>query len=495
MKVLNIIKTAVLALTAALAAVSCGSEPASLPAEISAAPESLAFAKEGGDEEVILDATRDWETEISYVGGDSEDWLTVNPVSGAASAEQMKVTVSAGVNAASDREAVITFRADFLTSEVRVFQEGAYSDYTTIEEFLAAPVNQEDWYLMRGTIFLIESGNGEEYGNFWIKDATGILYVYGLTSAKVDKNDKSFSQLGLETGDVVMFRTLRSEHYDQAEAGGSIPAYYVSHTDAEDAPESDVLVSDPVNGWMELPGVEATDDQVYVSYYTEVDGDPVRNYSMLYDASERVALWVAYPLCDGYTAVGGRTDYWNFDPRIPDIYEPVLAESWGSGTGYDRGHQIPSASRSATEEMNRQTFYFANMTAQNSEFNQGIWATLEEMARDWAADCDTLYVVTGPVLDADGDGEIRHIEDNAGNPVAVPEAYFKALLSWNAAADEYRAAAFYFENREYTYSRPREADMLSVADLEKLTGLSFFTALPDEIEAEVKGTLDYHAWN
>ena len=73
MKVLNIIKTAVLALTAALAAVSCGSDPASLPAEISAAPESLAFAKEGGDEEVILDATRDWETEISYVGGDSED--------------------------------------------------------------------------------------------------------------------------------------------------------------------------------------------------------------------------------------------------------------------------------------------------------------------------------------------------------------------------------------------------------------------------------------
>lgn len=495
MKVLNIIKTAVLALTAALAAVSCGSDPASLPAEISAAPESLAFAKEGGDEEVILDATRDWETEISYVGGDSEDWLTVNPVSGAASAEQMKVTVSAGVNAASDREAVITFRADFLTSEVRVFQEGAYSDYTTIEEFLAAPVNQEDWYLMRGTIFLIESGNGEEYGNFWIKDATGILYVYGLTSAKVDKNDKSFSQLGLETGDVVMFRTLRSEHYDRAEAGGSIPAYYVSHTDAQDAPESDVLVSDPVYGWMELPEIEATDDQVYVSYYTEVDGEPARNYSMLYDASERVALWVAYPLCDGYTAVGGRTDYWNFDPKIPDIYEPVLAESWGSGTGYDRGHQIPSASRSATEEMNRQTFYFANMTAQNSEFNQGIWATLEEMVRDWAADCDTLYVVTGPVLDADGDGEIRHIEDNAGNPVAVPEAYFKALLSWNAAADEYRAAAFYFENREYTYSRPREADMLSVADLEKLTGLSFFTALPDEIEAEVKGTLDYQAWN
>ena len=348
---------------------------------------------------------------------------------------------------------------------------------------------------MRGTIFLIESGNGEEYGNFWIKDATGILYVYGLTSAKVDKNDKSFSQLGLETGDVVMFRTLRSEHYDRAEAGGSIPAYYVSHTDAQDAPESDVLVSDPVYGWMELPEVEATDDQVYVSYYTEVDGEPARNYSMLYDASERVALWVAYPLCDGYTAVGGRTDYWSFDPKIPDIYEPVLAESWGSGTGYDRGHQIPSASRSATEEMNRQTFYFANMTAQNSEFNQGIWATLEEMVRDWAADCDTLYVVTGPVLDADGDGEIRHIEDNAGNPVAVPEAYFKALLSWNAAADEYRAAAFYFENREYTYSRPREADMLSVADLEKLTGLSFFPALPDEIEAEVKGTLDYQAWN
>ena len=351
------IRKTVLAFAALFAVVSCDTDPNNLPAEIAAEPASIVIDIEGGEAEITLDATRDWEAEISYSGGGAGDWLTVTPASGAASVDPVKVKVSAGANDDADREATITFRADFLTAEVHVSQSGTYVNYTTIAEFLEAPVSDEDWYTVRGTIFVIgkdkKTGEESKYGNIWIKDETGILYVYGLTAAQQERNDQSFPTLGLRLGDEVVLRTLRAEYDGEPQGGGTIPAYYISHTPAEDNPEDDILVSDdPSQSWMELPEVEAADDEVFVFHHTEADGAQVRNYSMLYSTSERLALWVAYPLCDVYTASGNRTDAWGFDPKIPDAWEPIIPDSWGV-SGYARGHQIPSAARNANKEMNR----------------------------------------------------------------------------------------------------------------------------------------------
>ena len=51
----------------------------SLPAEISSGTDSLEFTSAGGEALVTLDATRDWDTEIRYISGDLQDWLTVTP--------------------------------------------------------------------------------------------------------------------------------------------------------------------------------------------------------------------------------------------------------------------------------------------------------------------------------------------------------------------------------------------------------------------------------
>lgn len=372
----------------------------------------------------------------------------------------------------------------------------SHVDYTTIEEFLEAPVNDETWYTVRGTIFVIEKSKstGEEstYGNIWIKDETGILYVYGLTTTQQDSNDQSFPELGLKLGDVVVLRTLRAEYDGEPQGGGTIPAYYISHSPAEDNPEDDILISDdPAQNWLELPEVETADDEVFTFHHTETDGVRVRNYSMLYNTTERLALWVAYPLCDIYTASGNRTDAWGFDPKIPDAWEPIIPDSWGVN-GYARGHQIPSAARNANKEMNRQTFYFTNMTAQDYDFNSGLWADVEELERDAASQFDTLYVVTGPILDADGDGYWEYFQDNAGNSVAVPEAYFRVLLG--VQADEYNAIGFFYLNGDNGHTRPQESDLRTVAEIEEKTGITFFKNLPPERAAEVKSQRNPELW-
>lgn len=254
------------------------------------------------------------------------------------------------------------------------------------------------------------------------------------------------------------------------------------------------LESDPYqSGWLELPAVEDEEGRAFVYHTAEVNGQRKRNYSMLYDAAGRIALWVAYPFCNDYTGDSGRTDAWGFDPKIPDEYEPVLHRGWPEG-GFDRGHQIPSGSRTVNRAMNSQTFYFTNMTAQNSRLNQDVWATLENMVRGYASSCDTLYVVTGPIFDSEDPAQWRYTEDNAGNPVAVPDGYFKVLLKYKVSSATYYSIAFVYENRDYGRHNPVEEDLHTVSEVEEMTGFTFFNNLPQSVAASVKDQLEPNRW-
>ena len=251
------------------------------------------------------------------------------------------------------------------------------------------------------------------------------------------------------------------------------------------------LESDPYqSGWMELPAVEDEEGRAFIYHTAGVDGQQKRNYSMLYDAAGRIALWVAYPLCGDYIG-SGRTDAWGYDPKIPDEYEPLLNHGWPE-RGFDRGHQIPSGSRNANTAMNRQTFYYTNMTAQVSRFNQGLWANLENRVRGFVSVCDTLYVVTGPIFDS-GEPE-RWTEDNAGNPVAVPDGYFKAVLSYSVSSSAYYSVAFVYDNEEYSRSNPTASDMCSVSEVEAITGFTFFNNLPQSVARSVKNQCEPERW-
>ncbi len=92
----------------------------------------------------------------------------------------------------------------------------------TIAEFLAQP--KGTWCKLTGTLANLKS---DVYGNFDLVDETASVYVYGLTTSFVAKNDKSFANLGLKEGDVVTLVGKRDAYNDQDQVGG--PAYYISH--------------------------------------------------------------------------------------------------------------------------------------------------------------------------------------------------------------------------------------------------------------------------
>lgn len=105
----------------------------------------------------------------------------------------------------------------------------------TIEEFLSKPVNDTVWYELIGTVkeFAVKDGttdNAMIYGNFTLEDATGTVYVYGLTKEPVAKNDQSFASLGVEVGDRIKIRGVRAEYNGEAQVG---KAYLIEELEPE----------------------------------------------------------------------------------------------------------------------------------------------------------------------------------------------------------------------------------------------------------------------
>lgn len=230
--------------------------------------------------------------------------------------------------------------------------------------------------------------------------------------------------------------------------------------------------------WLELPAMDNPD----LGYYThsfEMDGKIYRNYSFGWSQKDRVALWVAYPLCRLYTnGSAGRTNEWALDPLLG---EDSAAPFGGYAGDYARGHQLPSADRQCCYEANAQTFYGTNMTPQLNAHNEKIWADLESKVRGYANSSDTTYVVTGVIV-----SETSKIEkDSYGKNVTVPDAYFKAVLKYSKSSTlgTWNAAAFFLEHRAYSGSVGKEHSM-SIDELEKKTGLDFFVNLPAKVGAD-----------
>lgn len=249
-------------------------------------------------------------------------------------------------------------------------------------------------------------------------------------------------------------------------------------------------------GWLELPSVPAGTD--FFAHSVTIGSVKTRNYSFIWDYDNLVAPWVAYPLCKWN--IGGpmkRTDAWALDPLLPESRQPVLIKGYRSGNAgsFSRGHQIASADRLTSYSANAMTFYGTNMTPQIYEgFNRDIWATLEDKVRGWARDSDTLYVVTGCVIDYKDGETVKYALDNNGKKVTVPTAYYKAVLRYMKSStfgySGYSACAVWLDHKVYSTKTIDSSYSMSVDDLEKRLNIDFFVNLPAKVGEETAARIE-----
>lgn len=118
----------------------------------------------------------------------------------------------------------------------------------------------------------------------------------------------------------------------------------------------------------------------------------------------------------------------------------------------------------------------SNMSPQVPAFNRGVWKELEDQVRRWALRDEGLYVVTGPVLKP-GLPTIGKT-----NEVSVPQKFYKVILYCNQP--EIRMIGFLLDN-EGSESSLKQF-VVPVDQIEQLTGIDFFSKLPDDLERKLE---------
>ena len=256
-----------------------------------------------------------------------------------------------------------------------------------------------------------------------------------------------------------------------------------------------------VPGWFEVPQINDknldriwdSDASLYRAYHLcaggekGANGKTTRNYTVCFSATHHCPVWVAAPRHALFVGGASRTNAYQVDPDIPS---DIQYNSKSTGDGCNKGHMLGSAERTSSSATNTQVFYYTNIAPQlMSGFNTGGggWNLLEDWV-DSKVCVDTLYEVVGCYFDEYKDAygfscSPKKISFGGRRDVSQTTMFYYILLRTKAgnsgksvkdcSAHELMCAAFV---RTHTNSlkgqKPSSKEMMSVADLEKITGFS-----------------------
>lgn len=158
-----------------------------------------------------------------------------------------------------------------------------------------------------------------------------------------------------------------------------------------------------------------------------------------------------------------RRDAFHAEASLPHSERAELIDYRRSG--YDRGHMAPSGDM-PTAHAQAQSFTLANMVPQAASLNRGLWEEIEVAVREMAETEGELFIVTGPIFDADG--------ASLNGRVRVPRALFKAVYDPRRR----QAAAYVADNAAGARYR-----VISIAQLAAMIGFDVFPSLPVSIKA------------
>lgn len=207
-----------------------------------------------------------------------------------------------------------------------------------------------------------------------------------------------------------------------------------------------------------------------------------KGMTLSFNSKMHVPNWVAWELTAEETSGNvERADNFVCDENVagcPDTWDYKYS-------GYDRGHMAPAGDMKWDEEAMAHTFYLTNICPQAHTLNNGTWKRLEEKCRQWAEIDGSIYIVCGPVLT---DKITEYIGDSR---VAVPKRFYKVILSPNANPP--RGIGFIMNNGKVEGGMQQAA--VSIDEVERITGLDFFSTLPDDVEADVESQCRFHYWS
>ena len=412
-------------------------------------------------------------------------------------------------------EKIVEFSCNVVESEA--------TKITTCSVTLEATVNASDYAAIERMGFLVAKSGSDNYDMYPV--STGRIIELEIDDLKPKTTYKyrifvmaAGENWNLEGGE---FTTLEQstgddnsgdndEDNDNNEDSGDD-----NNDDPRPDPEPDPEPEpEPVVGytyrshWFELPievdtnkdGRDDNNSDYYYAHHLCAGGEKnaqrsgtARNYSVCFSATHHCPVWVAAPRHSSYESGASRTDAYSQDPQIPSN---IQYSSKSTGGGCNKGHMLGSAERLSSTATNKQVFYYSNIAPQySSTFNTGggAWNNLEDHI-DGLVCADTLYTVIGCYFDTYTDkygntGRPAKIEFGGRSDVSRPTMFYYALLRTkkgnsgksvkDCSASELQCAAFVICHEQSKGHKPQVKDMISIEELEELTGFTYFENVPN----------------
>lgn len=227
---------------------------------------------------------------------------------------------------------------------------------------------------------------------------------------------------------------------------------------------------DKTNGGFDFYPTSTTNQIINHKYYT-----------LSYSEKDEQAEWVAYKLTSkSFNKHISRTNNFKADKRVTTGSASLNDYKH---SGYDRGHLAPAGSMKINKTSMKESFYMSNMSPQKPSFNRGIWKRLEEKVRYWSELNDSVFVVTGPILD-------NSLGTIGENKVTIPSAYYKTILGYKNGKT--KGLAFIMPNKKSDQSIYKY--VVSINDVEAKTGIDFYHKIDNKVQVEFKKNKDIKAW-
>lgn len=206
-------------------------------------------------------------------------------------------------------------------------------------------------------------------------------------------------------------------------------------------------------------------------------------YVVGYDELRKDPAWVCYRLfaTDNLHAPPRPTGF-KVDTRTQSKVQPT-DYTW---SGYDRGHMAPNFAIAVCYGKHAQleTFLMSNIIPQKPKLNRQVWEQLESVeVRDYAQRFKQVWVLDGPVFGAQ--------PETFPSGVQVPEKCFKMIVV--EAAGQPKVLAFIMPQSVVGNEQPAQF-LTSVDEIEKKTGLDFFSELPKDLQEKLEAEVAKGMW-
>ncbi|MEO1401751.1 MAG: DNA/RNA non-specific endonuclease [Cyanobacteria bacterium J06635_1] len=206
-------------------------------------------------------------------------------------------------------------------------------------------------------------------------------------------------------------------------------------------------------------------------------------YVLGYSRDRNLLLWASWLLNRDWVGPADRQDDFRPDGSLPKGFYQATPRDY-SGSGYDRGHMVPSADRKRSVRDNSATFLMSNIFPQAEENNRGPWRELEEYARDLLyQQGKSLYVIGG-------------VYGNKGvigrDKVTIPSRTWKVIIIFDQANPTAADVTQRTETIAIDMPNSKSLDaqwqtyITSIDRIEIATGYDLLSAVPEDIQTVIE---------